>query len=83
MRDEKEKQVPVSDLGLASLLVTLNFELIDLERANEKRINFLFVWTEGIEKVISDFLGDAQITVPVQRLFQNQRQLKNRLYAFK
>lgn len=82
MNDEKEK-IKISDLGLASLLVTLHFQMVGLERANEKRISFLFAHAEGIEKIISDFWVDTEISVPIQSLFQNQRQLKNRLYSFK
>ena len=82
MNDEKEK-VEVSDLGLASLLVTLHFQVVGMERVNEKRISFLFTQAEGIEKIISDFWADAEISVPVQSLFANQKLLKNRLYSFK
>ena len=83
MEDGNKNQVPVSDLGLASLLTTLHFNLVGMERANEKRINFLFAQAEGIEKIVSDYWADVEISVPIQSLFQNQRQLKNRLYAFK
>lgn len=82
MNDAKEK-IEISDLGLASLLVTLHFSMVGMERVNEKRISFLFAPTEGIEKIISDFWSDAEVSVPIQSLFQNQRQLKNRLYSFK
>ena len=82
MKDEKEN-IEVSDLGLASLLVTLHFELVGMERANEKRINFLFVQASGIEKIISDYWAGVEVSVSVQGLFNNQKLLKNRLYAFK
>ena len=82
MKMQNENQVPVSDLGLASFLVTLHFDLVDMERVNEKRINFLFMQAEGIEKVISDYWADVEISVSVQSLFNNQKLLKNRLYAF-
>jgi len=64
-------------------LVTLRFNLVDMERVNEKRINFLFAPAEGIEQVISDFWTDIEISVSTQSLFNNQKMLKNRLYAFK
>lgn len=83
MEYENKNQVPVSDLGLASLLVTLQFSLVGMERANEKRINFSFVQTEGIEKIISDYWANVEISVSVQSLFNNQKLLKNRLYVFK
>jgi len=76
-------KIEVSDLGLASLLSTLQFELVGLERANEKRINFLFARADGIEKIISNYWADAEISVAIQSLFNNQKLLKNRLYALK
>ncbi len=76
------ENIAVSDLGLASLLATLQFQLVGLERVNEKRINFLFVHSKGVEKVISDYWAGAEISVPVQNLFFNQKTLKNRLYSF-
>jgi len=82
MNDAREN-IEVSDLGLASLLATLHFEMVGMERVNEKRINFIFAYSDGIEKVISDFWAGVEIPVPVQSLFFNQKTLKNRLYAFK
>lgn len=82
MNDAKEK-IEISDLGLASLLTTLHFQMVGMERVNEKRISFLFAPAEGIEKIISDFWADSEVSVPIQSLFQNQRQLKNRLFAYK
>ncbi|OGZ10755.1 MAG: hypothetical protein A3C93_05565 [Candidatus Lloydbacteria bacterium RIFCSPHIGHO2_02_FULL_54_17] len=73
----------ISDLGLATLLLTLQFELVGLERADLKRINFLFHRTEGIEKVISDYWAGVEISVSVQSLFHTQKMLKSRLFAFK
>lgn len=82
MQNEKEK-ITISDLGLASLLVTLHFDLVGMEHVNEKRINFLFTLAEGIEQVVSDFWAGIEISVSVQSLFNTQKMLKNRLYAFK
>jgi hypothetical protein len=76
------ENIAVSDLGLASLLATLRFELVGLERVNEKRVNFLFAHAEGVEKVISDYWAGAKVLVSVQNLFFNQKTLKNRLYAY-
>jgi hypothetical protein len=73
----------ISDLGLATLLLTFRYELVELERADAKRINFLFRRAEGFEKVVSDYWAGAEISVSIQSLFSNQKQLKNRLYALK
>ena len=83
MKPKTDNQVPISDLGLASLLITLQFDLVGMEHANEKRINFLFLQADGIEKVISDYWAGVEIYVSVQSLFNNQKLLKNRLYALK
>ena len=80
--NKHENQISVSDLGLASLLITLRFSMVGLERVNEKRISFLFAPAEGIEKIIGDFWANAEFVVPIQSLFTNQKLLKNRLYSF-
>lgn len=79
----KNEKIAISDLGLASLLVTLHFNLVDMERVNEKRISFLFEQVAGIEKIINDYWAGVEISVPAQSLFNNQKLLKNRLYALK
>lgn len=80
---ERQSNITVSDLGLSSLLLALQFQLVGLERVNEKRVNFIFTHAEGIDRVIGDFWADVEISVSVQSLFNCQKVLKNRLYAFK
>lgn len=83
MNDGKEK-IEVSDLGLATLILTLGGELLGLEkRSDEKRVDFVFANTKEVEKTIEDFWQDKNVSVPIQTLFNNFRLLKNRLYAFK
>lgn len=82
MNDEQER-IKISDLGLASLLVTLRFEMVGMERADAKRINFLFAQADGIEKVISDYWAGVEISVSAQSLFHSQKMLKGRLFGFK
>jgi len=78
-----ESKVFISDIGLASVLLTLEFQLVDLERTSDKRVDFVFVATDGIEQAVAAFWQDKKVEVPIQTLFYNFRQLKNRLYAFK
>lgn len=82
MEDEQRKII-VSDLGLASLLVTFRFELVGMKRVDEKRIAFLFAKADGIDEVVEDYWAGAEVSVSAQSLFNNQKLLKNRLYAFK
>lgn len=69
-----------SDLNLASVLVTLGYQLLGLDRSQPRRVQFLFAQVQGIENVINDYWDD-KITLPPQRLFAAQKKLKNRLYA--
>lgn len=83
MKSKIENQVAVSDLGLAALLLTFQFELVGLERSSDKRVDFIFVSTKEVERAIESFWQDKHVDVPIQTLFNNFRLLKNRLYAFK
>jgi hypothetical protein len=68
------------DLGLATVLVTLDYELLELDRSNPKRIRFIFKQEKNTEKVVSDYFND-KIKLPAQTLFNNQKNLKNRIYS--
>lgn len=80
---EDVKKIGISDLGLATLLTTLDFQVVGMKRVDRKRINFLFAHAEGIDQIISDYWADIEISVAIQSLFNNQKLLKSRLYAFK
>jgi len=68
------------DLGLASVLVTLGYELLGLDRSNPKKVRFIFKREKNIEGVMSDYFND-KIKLPAQTLFNNQKNLKNRIYS--
>ncbi|MBU1165219.1 hypothetical protein KKA15_06720 [Patescibacteria group bacterium] len=68
------------DLNLASVLVTLNFELLELGKANPKRIRFVFKREKNMEKIIDDYFSD-RIVLSALSLFNNQKNLKNRIYS--
>ena len=56
MKSKTESQVVISDIGLATLALTLGGELLGLERSNnEKRVDFVFASTKEVEKAIEDF----------------------------
>ena len=68
------------DLGLAAVLLTLKYELLELDRSYPKKIRFVFKRERNIEQVINDYFDD-KIELPAQRLLQNQKNLKNRIYS--
>ncbi len=68
------------DLGLATVLVTLNYELLELDRSNPKKIAFVFKRKKNIEQVVNDYFND-RIKLPALTLFNNQKNLKSRIYS--
>jgi len=68
------------DLGLATVLITLDYELLELDRSNPKKVRFVFKWEKNIEKIMQDYFND-KIKLPAQTLFSNQKNLKNRIYS--
>jgi hypothetical protein len=69
-----------ADLNVASTLVALGYKLIDLDRTNPKRILFCFKRDTAIEKIVEGYWTDNLALSP-QKLFDTQRQLKNRIYS--
>jgi len=68
------------DLGLATVLITLGYELFELDRTNLKKVRFVFKEEKDIEKVMVDYFND-KIKLPALTLFNNQKNLKNRIYT--
>lgn len=68
------------DLGLATVLVTLGYELLELDKANPKKVRFVFRREENIEQIMNNYFND-KIKLPAQTLFNNQKNLKNRIYS--
>jgi len=75
-----DQEFSTFDLGLATVLVTLGYELLELEKSNPKKVRFIFKREENIEQIMNDFWND-KIKLPAQTLFNNQKMLKNRIYS--
>ncbi|MCK9437900.1 MAG: DUF5659 domain-containing protein [Synergistaceae bacterium] len=68
------------DLGLATVLVTLGYELTRLDRSNPRKVEFIFEQDKTIEKIVADYFND-KIKLPAQKLFNTQKSLKTRIYS--
>ncbi len=68
------------DLNLSSVLVTLGYELLELDKSNPKKVRFIFRREKNIEQVMTNYFDD-KIKLPAQTLFNNQKNLKNRIYS--
>lgn len=77
---EGDEVMGVGDLGCAAALVTANFVLLTLDRANPRKVRFIFRREAGIEKVANDFWSD-NLTQSSRSYWDNIKNLKNRLYS--
>jgi len=68
------------DLGLATVLLTLGFKLLRLDKTNPKKVKFVFKEEKGRSQAMLDYWED-RIKLPAQTLFNNQKNLKNRIYS--
>ena len=70
----------VGDLGCASAILTAGFILLALDRANPRKVRFIFRREAGIEKVADDFWSD-RLEQKSRSFWDNIKNLKNRLYS--
>jgi len=66
----------ITDLGLAAFLISYGFEIVSLDRANLKRVNFVFLESGRLSQKISTYWES-----PERMYFDNLKSLKNRLYS--
>lgn len=87
-RSEEYTRVPLEgdevftsyDLGVSAALVTAGFSLLTLDRANPRKVRFIFRRETGIEKVADDFWSD-RLEQKSRSYWDNIKTLKNRLYS--
>lgn len=77
---EGEEVFAVNDLGCAAALVTADFASLTLDRANPRKVRFIFRREAGIEKVADDFWSD-RLEQKSRSFWDNIKNLKNRLYS--
>src|SRR3989339_1112176 len=78
--DDNERYFYTFDLGCSSALVSAGFELVSLDKANPRKVQFIFRREVGIEKVVDDYWAD-RLEVKARTFFDNVKMLKNRIYS--
>lgn len=68
------------DLGAAASLITSGFQLISLDKANPRKVQFNFLREAGIEAVLDDYWSN-NLEVRARTFFDNMKMLKNRIYS--
>ena len=69
-----------TDLGIAAALLTADFELLNLDKSDPRKVKFVFSRGEGITKVADDFWSN-RLEQKVRAFWDNVKVLKNRLYS--
>lgn len=69
-----------SDFGLAATLIALDHQVIEFDRSNPKRVQFIFTQVEKLSTDVESFWNDSVRISPLKFLTA-QKILKNRLYC--
>ncbi len=75
-----DEQFSTFDLGLASALFSLGYELKTMDKENPRKIKFIFKYRNGLSKTINNYWNDC-LKINARTLFNNQKMLKNRIYS--
>jgi hypothetical protein len=86
MMAKKEQYLKTSDtfltydLGLASALATLGYELWAVDKANPSKAQFVFKRDDGIDMAVNSYWNN-NLAVNARAIIDNQKMIKNRLYS--
>jgi hypothetical protein len=72
-------ETAVTDLGLASCLLTLGYEIIKTKKDIRGRVFFIFASSEDLEGDINSYWSDSLKIYP-RLYFDSIKLLKNRIY---
>jgi len=68
------------DIGLASALTTLHFELLSLNRDNPRKIGFLFLRSPELDQAVQEYFA-GRLLVDARSFFENTKMLKNMIFS--
>lgn len=68
------------DLGCSVALICAGFELLTLDKANQRKVLLVFKREDGIESVVDNYWSD-RLEVKARTYFDTLKMLKNRLYS--
>ncbi|OGH39050.1 MAG: hypothetical protein A2905_00425 [Candidatus Levybacteria bacterium RIFCSPLOWO2_01_FULL_36_10] len=79
MRSNNTEIFTTDNFQLACFLLSESCELLSLDRANPKRVSFVFTDTPKRQELTSEFLGHRALVEP-HRFTSAQRDLKQLIY---
>lgn len=78
--DDHQNYFYTYDLGCSAALISVGFELISLDKQNQRKVLFIFKRKVGIDDAVNDYFSD-RLEVSARKLFDNTKMLKNRIYS--
>lgn len=79
---QQPKSFRTSELGLAAALVCVGIPLDHLESVDNRRVGFVFLKREKLDKAIQDF-WQGSLLVDAKKYFYALKEIKSRIYAEK
>lgn len=76
----RKKKYFTFDLGLTTALISLGFELLELDKTNPKKVKFLFEENKELNEAVTAYWGD-NLPINARTLFDNLKMAKNRIYS--
>ena len=76
MNMEKYK---TSDLGLASALMTIGYNVVEIDKTNVKKMLFVFKDSENLQEDINNY-WNRKLEVEPTEYFNSMKALKTRIY---
>lgn len=68
------------DLGLAAALISIDFQLFDLDKSNPRKVQFLFKDSNDLQEAIEDYWSNS-LKVNARTNFETLKMLKNRIHS--
>ena len=73
------KPFHTSDLGLASIISSLGYNLVCLEKFEEKKLEFVFKNDKRLKTIVQKY-WEKNLRIEPQAAFAHQKMLKSRIY---
>lgn len=76
------KDFSTSELGLATAIVCLGYELREIKRIapSSNKVVFIFVAPEEVEQIVQNYWSN-KLAVDARSMFENLKMLKSRIYS--
>lgn len=78
--EDQDKYWSTYDLGVCCSLISLHFIIAQIDRANPRKVRFVFKRNKKLEQAVEDYFAD-RLSFNPRTLLDNQKMIKNMLYS--